>query len=153
MAKNKLRIGNAGELIAAAKLTELGYFVGIVGKNSKNIDILISNGTTAKMIQVKTTEEGKPKWVCQKPKDINSNIVYIFVGINEDASYFFHIASSKDVFETIEKKEKIDYDRYVEKHGKEPPETESVVANFIDEEGKFKDKWEKIGLPLVNTDQ
>jgi len=153
MAKNKSRIGNTGELIAAAKLTELGYFVGIVGKNSPGIDILISNGKAAKMIQVKNTENMKPDWVCQKPKDTNSNIVYIFVGKNKDASYFFHIASSKDVFETIEKKEAIDCEIYKKKNHKEPPKTDRVVPHFVDEEGKFKDKWEKIGLPLVNTDQ
>ena len=145
-------IGYAGELVAAAKLTELGYYVGVINKDAPGIDILVSNGKAAKMIQVKTTKTGKPVWVCQKPEVINSNIVYIFVGLNDDAPNFFHIASSKEVLKTIEKTEEYDTKKYEEKNNKKRPQTDRGVPHFVDVNGRFKNKWKNIGLPIEKTD-
>jgi hypothetical protein len=153
MTKDKIKIGIAGEFLAASKLSELGYIVGVTRKNTPGIDILISNGIAAKNIQIKTTDTINPDWVCNKPKIVNENLIYIFIKLNRgtDNPPSFHIVPSKEVDKYIDKGSKIYNKKYLDKHGKPYDEDgkKGGVFKFKDMDLKYKDKWDLLGLPLV----
>jgi hypothetical protein len=150
MAKDKQRIGIAGELLVASKLTELGLTVGVTRKNTPGIDILVSDGKTAKIVQVKTTENSKQKpiWVCKNPKSISNDVIYVFVILKNGAVPSFFVVPCKEVKKTIDRLEVEGRKKYIKKNGKEPPLSPRGVAHFKDENFIYKDKWENMGLTL-----
>ena len=71
----------AGEYFAAAELSKRGYAIGITMGNAKAIDILVEKNARTANIQVKAIK-GKTGWPIMRDKVV-SNVVYIFVGLNE----------------------------------------------------------------------
>jgi hypothetical protein len=51
--KNTQQTGISGEFLALSKLIEHGFIAAPTLKNTPNIDILVSDGVTARMAQVK----------------------------------------------------------------------------------------------------
>jgi hypothetical protein len=129
MTTDKDKIGLAGEFLAASKLSAMGYNVGLTGRNTIGVDIIVSNGKTAKNIQVKTTTNKTPKWRCPMPKDGNENFVYIFVILDKNENHSFHIVPCKKVVE------------YLTRDG-----DENDHHFFRDSECNYKNKWENLKL-------
>jgi len=76
--------GVAGEYFVAAELTVRGYIASITLKNTKGIDILVSNQDASKSIgiQVKTSNNIKKKsWILNEKaeKYYENNLFYVFV--------------------------------------------------------------------------
>jgi hypothetical protein len=143
MTKDRQLIGITGEFLAASKLTELGYTVGMTRKNTPGIDILVSDGEKAKIVQVKTTKGPNAAWVCPSPKTVSKDKVYIFINLNpkDSASPDFHIVPAADVRKGVEAVAK----QFVIDHPKADTSKEGV-PKFMDPSGKYKDKWELLGL-------
>jgi hypothetical protein len=150
MKKDKIKQGIAGEFLVVSKLSELGYIVAPTLKNTPGIDILVSNGTKAKIIQVKTTDNKKPDWICPMPKTANKDLVYIFVNLNtaNNGIPSFHIVPSTYVIKAITAIEN-DYNAARIKKGKgifNPDGNKKGVSHFKDIDLKYKDKWHLLGL-------
>jgi hypothetical protein len=146
MAKDKNEIGIAGEFLVASKLTEMGFAVGLTRKNTADIDILVSDGKKAKMIQVKTTESPKNEWLCSMNKPANDDLYYVLVNLNTKGSAVpsFHIVASKTVKASLDKQKREGEADYRARHGK--PYTGKDIYKFFDAENTYKDKWDALGL-------
>ncbi|MDR0730343.1 MAG: hypothetical protein LBF63_01655 [Treponema sp.] len=150
MAKtNKIEVGIAGEFLVASKLSELGFAVGLTRKNTPGIDILVSNGKKAKIIQVKTTEGPKNEWICPIPERAEEDLYYVFVNLNrkgdaQDAVPSYHVLSSKAVKTFLDKMKKECGAAFEEKHGR--PFTGRELFKFIDSGSAHKDKWDILDL-------
>jgi hypothetical protein len=75
--------GIAGEYFIAAELSRRGYVASLTLRNTRGIDILVSNrdATASVGIQVKTSQRDRPTWLLnEKPeKDVAANLFYVFV--------------------------------------------------------------------------
>ncbi|WOR13287.1 hypothetical protein [Vibrio cholerae] len=85
MSKNKIsgsQAGIAGEYFVAAELSRRGYLCSVTLKNTKGVDILVSNEDSSKLIgvQVKTNNSSRKSWLLsQKMKVRNRAILYMFL--------------------------------------------------------------------------
>lgn len=92
-------IGIAGEFFVAAELTRRGYVASLTSKNTKAIDILVSNkdGSKSVAIQVKTSNSKKiDKWMMTESseKTFSDNLFYVFVNMNEGEMPSYYIVPS-----------------------------------------------------------
>ena len=80
-------LGAAGAYFVAGELSKLGYIALLTNRNSVGIDIIVTNLTTYKSIniQVKTTEKN-PYWLLsKKDEEIHEdNLFYVFVKLGKE---------------------------------------------------------------------
>jgi len=152
MAKaNKSIMGTTGEFYVAGQLSEFGLITCLTNKNAPGIDLLVSDGVSTKMIQVKTTT-GSADWIISKMKP-NPNLVYILVILNPSKDRekpVFHIVPSKKVHEQVEKAGQA-YLKKREEQGNPVTVFGKGVDHFKDKEGKYRDKWKYLGFKF-NTE-
>ena len=140
--------GVSGEYFVAAELSRRGYVASISLRNTRGIDILATNqdATRSITIQVKTSQLTRATWVLtEKAETISSERhFYVFVILGEpDARPSFYIVPSKVVAVQI----RDDHSAWTNTPGKRgQPHGDSVVRKFSDPEGKFREKWELLGL-------
>ncbi|WP_082374067.1 hypothetical protein [Ardenticatena maritima] len=151
MPSNKLPkglTGVAGEYFVAAELSRLGYVASITLRNTRGIDILVSNATATRQvaIQVKTNQKSKPEWVLNKKVETfySDNLFYVFVNLkspNERPD--FYIVPSKVVANFV----RTDHQNWLETPGKDgQPHKDNPVRKFRDPEGQFLERWDLLGL-------
>lgn len=151
MAKEKIIQGITGEYYAAAKLSSFGLTVAMTLKNTKDNDILITDGKKPKMVQIKTTEGPKAEWTFSKIVETNPNQVYILVILKpkKDCNYpDFYIVPSKAISAQQKECDEECVKKYRKKYGKEPDRTKPGVFHFSDPSGKYKNNWKILGLEL-----
>ena len=135
--------GISGEYAAAAELTRRGFVASITLRNTRGIDILVSNTDASRSagVQVKTNQNGKRVWLLNhKAEDFHSkNLYYIFVclrapGIRPE----FFIVPSKDVAQYISKS----HTRWLARPGRGGrAHKDTQMRQFKDLDGKFLERW------------
>jgi hypothetical protein len=135
--------GISGEYAAAAELTRRGFVASITLRNTRGIDILVSNTDASRSagVQVKTNQNGKRLWLLnRKAEDFHSkNLYYIFVclrapGIRPE----FFIVPSKDVAQYISKS----HTRWLARPGRGGrAHKDTPMRQFKDLDGKFLERW------------
>ena len=103
------QVGVAGEYLAAGELSLRGYVSSITLRNSRGIDIIVSNaeGTCSITVQVKTNSNGSNSWILSKKSEtyFSDRHVYIFLsiqglGVRPD----YYVVPSQDVANHIQTK-------------------------------------------------
>lgn len=144
---SKILSGVAGEHFVAAELTRRGYVVSLTSKNTKGIDMLASNEDASKTvgIQVKTKQVGGKGWLLNKGNEdyYSDNLFYVFVDLNGLNQPDYHIVHSKTVADYIRKSHK-EWLESPSKSGK--IRKDGSMRVFKDEEKKYKDQWDLLGL-------
>ncbi|RMD61095.1 aspartate ammonia-lyase [Candidatus Parcubacteria bacterium] len=151
MPSNKLPkglTGVAGEYFVAAELSRLGYVASITLRNTKGIDILVSNATATRQIaiQVKANQGNKPEWVLNKKAEsfYSDNLFYVFVNLKSpDERPDFYIVPSKVVANFV----RADHQNWLETPGKSgQPHKDNPVRKFRDPKKQFLERWDLLGL-------
>jgi len=148
--------------LVAYKLSEMGLATAITLKNTQKIDLLVSDGTSAKMVQVKTTDEKKTDWHCTLPEKALPDLVYVFVVLNSGTGEppEFYVLPSANVIKIMNFIDRNYQGIYMENHGK--PFTGKGAPKFalfdagrrsnstyIDKRhpaSAYKDRWDLLGL-------
>lgn len=146
------RIGVAGEYFVMAELTRRGYVASLTSKNTKAIDLLVSdkNGRQLAAIQVKTCDNKKQqKWKMSSSVEKNdaANLYYVFVNMNDGAEPSYYVVPSRYVAYRVWQ----DYEEWLNtpgKNGQKRNETNMRTFEFVDEEeqAQYKDAWYLLGL-------
>ena len=140
--------GVAGEYFVAGELSRLGYIASITLRNTRGIDILASNapGSRQVAIQVKTNQGSKPEWVLSKEGEsfYADKLFYVFVNLESpNERPIFCIVPSKIVADFI----RSDHQRWVDTPGKRGQRHKNnPVRKFRDPEGRFRERWDLLGL-------
>lgn len=135
-------------MIHTLELTRRGYIASVTLRNTKGIDLLVSNVDATHQIdvQVKTNHYDKREWLLNKKDETGAteNLFYIFVILkNENERPDFFIVPSKEVAEYIQTK----HQEWLSKPGKNgEAHQDSKMRKFIDEDGKYFEKWELIDI-------
>jgi len=80
-------IGVCGEYFVAAELSRRGYLASLTLRNTKGIDILVSNQNASKLvgIQVKTRSGKEKEWILDQKAEnyVGENLFYVFVNLKK----------------------------------------------------------------------
>ncbi len=139
-----IQSGVAGEYFVAAELSRRGYMCSITLKNTKGIDVIVSNENSKKLVgvQVKTNNSSRKAWVLNKKAEELSedNFIYVLVNLNRlEQLPDYYIVPSKIVAEYIKK----DHKEWLNTPGeKGQSHRETDMRMFRDENDEFKNKWE-----------
>lgn len=100
--------GLAGEYLVAAELCRRGWLAAITLRNSKGVDILVTNSTAERTatIQVKATQRIRKTWVLKSSaEELRSpNFFYVFVNLGQSGEMpDFHVVPSGVVADRVRK--------------------------------------------------
>lgn len=154
MKKKKLKsdtilTGVAGEYFVAGELSKRGYIASLTLRNTKGIDILVSNKTAGKSIgiQVKSTKYSNTRaWMLDKKSEdyYADNLFYVFVNLKEkNQRPDFFIVPSKVVAKHIKTGHKNwlkKQSRTGEKHKDTP------LRKFYDRKESYLENWKILNL-------
>lgn len=139
---NNINIGNAGEYFVAGELERRGFTVGVPMSNVKDYDLLCINKNGKHFaLQVKTTSDGRNKWLLSKKNEEISakNVLYVFVHLHQLDMPTYFIVPSKYVAETVKNSHK-DWLSKKSKSGK--PHKDSDMRTIMFEDDTYLNKWE-----------
>lgn len=149
MTDDTTKLGTAGELLVAAQLTLLDCAAALAPAHTKDIDLFVYDGTTVKMVQVKTTrdysgkKEPKADWACPIPRAVRKDLYYVFVTLNEQAGGGpdFLVVPSADVYRIVTGLDKA----YRQSHPAACAGKPGVRHFILPKDGKeykmYKDNW------------
>ncbi|NCS94914.1 MAG: aspartate ammonia-lyase [Leptospira sp.] len=140
-------VGVTGEYYVAGELSHRGYISSITLRNTRGIDIIVSNkeGTKSATIQVKSTQNNmKNSWILtQKSEDFFSeNHFYIFVNLDEPGIRpKFFVVPSEVVAQYISTSHK----NWLNKPGRNGQQhNDNQMRRFDDLEGQYLEAWSLI---------
>ena len=140
--------GVAGEYFVAGELSRRGYIASITLRNTRGIDILVSNADATRQvaIQVKTSQGSRPQWVLNKKAEdfYADNLFYIFVNLKSpEERPDFYIVSSRQVAGFV----KDGHQNWLKTPGRKgQAHKDNPVRQFRDPEGEFLERWDLLGL-------
>ncbi|MCX6817672.1 MAG: aspartate ammonia-lyase [Candidatus Aenigmarchaeota archaeon] len=148
----KALIGISGTHFVAGELTRRGYIATITSRNTKGIDILVSDSGGKKpiAIQVKATlGKNSPRaWILSENDEVvkSDNLFYVFVNLDEAKRGRlpeFFVVPCKNVSKYT-KTEHAEWKNKPGKTGKKHNKTS--IRMFRDKEGKYLNRWDLLGL-------
>tara|TARA_Y100001958_G_C21150937_1_gene487141 strand:- start:320 stop:775 length:456 start_codon:yes stop_codon:yes gene_type:complete len=144
---SSILVGVSGEYFVAAELSRRGYIASITLRNTQGIDIVATNesGKKSVNIQVKTKSKGSWWLLSKKAEEVkDKNIFYVFVELNKiDELPLFYIVPSRDVAKRVSEGHK----KWLETPGKKGQQrNDSNMRAWRDEENKYLNKWELLKL-------
>ena len=145
--------GIAGEYFVAAELSRRGYLASITLRNSRGVDILATNrdATKSVAIQVKTNQRGVAEWILNEKVEkstgddfLPENLFFVFVNLppSGDAPSY-HIIARREVARLA----KEGHERWLATPGRGGRlHSNNPIRKFKDIEGKYRDRWDLLGL-------
>ncbi len=139
--------GVAGEYFVAAELSRRGYTASLTLRNTRGIDILVSNADATKSvgIQVKATQGGKKEWLLSEKveRDVATNLVFVFVRLNGLGPPDYYIVPLADVAQYTSESHK----RWLGTPGRQGrSHKDNPVRKFADPEQVYLNQWGLLGL-------
>jgi hypothetical protein len=140
--------GVSGEYFVAAELSRRGYIATLTLKNTKGIDILVSNSAAKKLlgVQVKTNQGSRKAWVLNSKAEEyqENNLFYILVNLGGSGGIpEFHIVPSKIVAMEI----KNSHQQWLDNPGKKGQKhNDNSMRLFADLESKYLGRWDSLQL-------
>jgi len=152
--RNHILTGVSGEYFVAAELSRMGYVATLTLRNTRGIDILVSNqdATISVGIQVKTNRGRNKSWLLTEKAEADSaeNLCYVFVNLNGNASPEYHIVPRTIVAEYV----KSTHQAWLKAPGRGgKPHRDNAMRNFHDGENKYLNSWDLLGLgPPISSE-
>lgn len=139
--------GISGEYFVAAELSRRGYVASLTLRNTRGIDLLVSNADATKSvgIQVKTKQGRGADWMLnQKVEgDTAENLYFVFVTLNGLDSPEYYVVPKK----VVAKFSRENHARWLSTPGRYgQAHVDSPMRKFKDSEGKYRDRWDLLGL-------
>lgn len=139
--------GVAGEYYVAAELSRRGYIASLTLRNTRGIDILVSNANASRSvgIQVKTSQNG-PAWLMKKSVEegaLAENLFFVFVIISGDLPPRYYVVPRADVVSFIELNHKT-WLSGKKRDGDQRKDT--PMRQFKDLDGRYLNRWDLLGL-------
>jgi len=140
--------GVAGEYFVAAELSRRGFIASISLRNTRGIDIIVTNQSASRSvtIQCKTNQLGKKSWVLNDKSEsyFSKGHFYVFVVLGKaDERPNFHIVPS----EVVAKYTKESHDIWLKTPGaKGQQHVGTSMRKFSDLDDKYLDRWDLLAL-------
>lgn len=141
--------GVAGEYYVAAELSRRGYVASLTLRNTRGIDILVSDvdARWSAGIQVKTSQRPGVEWVLSKKAeaaDLADNLFFVFVSLNDGGVPSYHIVPKRVVAEYVSR----DHARWLATPGRDGrAHRDNPIRKFKDATGEYHDRWDLFPPP------
>ncbi|MFZ4125809.1 MAG: hypothetical protein ACOYJ2_07055 [Rickettsiales bacterium] len=139
--------GVAGEYFVAAELSRRGYIASITLRNTRGVDILVSNINATKSVgvQVKTSQSTGKKWVLNKKIETEeaTNLFYVFVRLNELGTPEYYIVPKREAAKYAADHHK-EYLGKLKRDG--TPRKDSSMRKFADLDKRYLNRWDLLCL-------
>jgi hypothetical protein len=144
---SKILTGVAGEYFVAAELSRRGYVASLTLRNTRGIDILVSNTDATKSVglQVKTNSGGKPQWLLSQKaeSDVAENLFYVFVNLNGTGAPEYYIVPRAVVAKYVRES----HQAWLAQPGLGgKAHRDNAMRVFRDPEKKYLNAWGSLGL-------
>ena len=150
MSTTSLLAGVAGEYFVAAELSRRGFIASITLRNTRGIDIVVTNKDATKTvtIQCKTSRKKKRQWILGEKSEAffaeNHFFVMVYLG-DESERPSYYVVPSKTVAATI-KKSHSDWLKAPSASGRQ--RKDSQIRNFSDKAAAYLERWDLLGLDV-----
>lgn len=139
--------GCAGEYLVAGELSRRGYIASITLRNSRGVDILVTNEKASRTaaIQVKTRYSKGTAWVMnEKAERYHApNLFYAFVSLNYGEPADFYIVPSLDVAAFVKKHHR----RWLKTPGRKGQKhNQTTMRQFRDDEQQYRNAYHLMKL-------
>jgi hypothetical protein len=139
--------GIAGEYFVAAELSRRGYVASLTLRNTRGIDILVSNGDATKSvgIQVKTKQGRGADWMLNKKveTDVAQNLFFVFIVLNDLAAPEYYIVPKDEVARFVRDNHAL----WLNTPGRRgQAHIDTPMRKFKDATGRYRDRWDLLGL-------
>jgi hypothetical protein len=139
--------GIAGEYLVAGELSRRGYVASLTLRNTKGIDLLVSNADATKSvgIQVKTNQTGKADWILSKKAEaeLATNLFYVFVAMRGLDPPGFYIVPRRDVSQYVRDTHR----EWLASPGRDgQAHRDTDMRIFKDPTAKYRGRWDLLGL-------
>lgn len=145
--------GVAGEYYVAAELWRKGYIASLTSKNTKGIDLLVSNqdGNRSASIQIKTNSTGLCSWILNKKseEEYNDKLFYVFVDLKDNDYPKYYVVKTNIVADYIRENHK-KWLAILGKKGQSKKDTNMRKFDLYDD--VYKDAWDMLGLDEDKAD-
>ena len=140
--------GVAGEYFVAAELSRRGHIASISLRNTRGIDILVTNQAASRSvtIQCKTRQSARKVWILNEDCETYTADTHFYVllalgGLTERPRY--HVVPSCDVAEHVSRTHR----EWLQRPGRGGRQhVDSPIRNFADPENKYVERWDLLGL-------
>lgn len=140
--------GVAGEYFVAAELSRRGWIASISLRNTRGIDILVTNQEASRSltIQCKTSQKKDNGWILNNKSEtfFTDDHYYVFVGLgNLSERPDYHIVPSKDVADQVRQSHQLWLDtpgRAGRQH------IDNAMRKFTGHENRFLERWDLLRL-------
>ncbi len=144
---NCVSSGVAGEYLVAGEFSRRGYIASITLRNTKGVDILVTNekATKTAAVQVKTRYSRGTAWVLgEKGENYHApNLFYAFVSLNFGEPADFYIVPSRVVADYIRK----NHQKWLKTPGRKGQKhRDTAMRTFRDDEKRYLNRYDIIGL-------
>lgn len=140
--------GVAGEFFVAGELSRKGYLATLTQRNTKGVDILVSNAAATKSatIQVKTNQGHQDYWLLTKKAEAlhAPRLFYVMVNLTTPTGFpEFHIVPSKIVADYV----KSSHETWLKTPGKKgQARNDSSMRVFDMPANKYLGRWDLLDL-------
>jgi len=140
--------GVAGEYFVAAELSRRGYVASLTLRNTRGIDVLVSDADATKSVgvQVKTSQGRRATWMVNakvETEDVAENLFFVFVTLNDLAAPEYYVVPKRVVGEYI----RDSHQSWLKTPGRGGrPHVDTPMRKFADPDGQYKDRWDLLGL-------
>jgi len=139
--------GIAGEYFVAAELSRRGYVASLTLRNTRGIDILVSNRDATKSvgIQVKTKQGRGADWMLNKKveTDVAENLFFVFIVLNDLAAPEYYVVPRDEVARFV----RDNHAAWLQTPGRRgQAHVDTPMRKFKDPTGRYRDRWDILGL-------
>jgi hypothetical protein len=139
--------GIAGEYFVAGELSRRGYVTSLTLRNTRGIDILVSNADATKAvgIQVKTSQGGKRQWLLTVTAEGDSaeNLFYVLVRLNGLGMPDYYIVPRATVAGYV----RASHREWLTKVGRSgKAHRDNPMRVFRDPTDEYRNRWDLLGL-------
>ena len=141
-------VGVAGEYFVGAELSRRGYIASITLRNTRGVDLLVSNEDASRSVgvQVKTWRGCKREWLLDVKVEsfFSDALFYVFVNLPHDGSApEFFVVPSKIVATHAKRY----HEEWLATPGRRGQQhKDNPRRKFHDEEGQYLNRWDLLGL-------
>lgn len=140
--------GVAGEYFVAAELSRRGWIASISLRNTRGIDILVTNQDASRSItiQCKSTQKKEKSWMLNEKSEnfFSEEHFYVFVNLGELSQRpSYHIVPSKEVAEHVQHFHRL----WLDTPGRKGHQrVDTPMRKYADPKDVFLERWDSLGL-------
>jgi len=139
--------GVSGEYFVAAELSRRGYVASLTLRNTRGIDVLVSNADATKSvaIQVKTKQGRGADWMLNRNVETNvaENLFFVFVVLNDLGAPEYYVVPKDEVAQFVRDNHAV----WLKTPGRRgQAHVDTPMRKFSDATGRYRNRWDLLGL-------